>query len=57
MVAPFDGTIVTRVAEPGEVVAPGTAIVTMIDLSKIYLRGFVPEGDIGKVKVMVHESP
>ena len=51
VVAPFDGTIATRVAEPGEVVAPGAAIVTMIDLNKIYLRGFVPEGDIGRVKL------
>lgn len=51
VVAPFDGTIATRVAEPGEVVSPGTAIVTMIDLSRIYLRGFVPEGDIGRVKL------
>ncbi len=51
IVAPFDGTIATRVAEPGEVVAPGAAIVTMIDLKKIYLRGFVPEGDIGRVKL------
>src|SRR5215831_187843 len=51
VVAPFDGTIATRVAEPGEVVAPGAAIVTMIDLDKIYLRGFVPEGDIGRVKL------
>lgn len=51
IVAPFDGTIVTRSAEPGEVVTPGTAIVTMIDLGKIYLRGFVPEGDIGRVKL------
>ena len=51
VVAPFDGTIATRVAEPGEVVAPGAAIVTMIDLSKIYLRGFVPEGDIGRIKL------
>jgi HlyD family secretion protein len=51
VVAPFDGTIATRVAEPGEVVAPGAAIVTMIDLSRIYLRGFVPEGDIGRVKL------
>jgi HlyD family secretion protein len=32
-------------------VAAGTAIVTMLDLSKVYLRGFVPEGQIGKVKV------
>jgi len=51
IVAPFDGTIATRAAEPGEVVAPGTAIVTMVDLSKIYLRGFVPEGDISRVKL------
>src|SRR5262249_8975184 len=49
VVAPFDGTIATRVAEPGEVVAPGAAIVTMVDLNKIYLRGFVPERDIGRV--------
>ena len=29
----------------------GTAIVTLLDLSKVYLRGFVPEGQIGKVEV------
>jgi HlyD family secretion protein len=51
VVAPFDGVVATRVAEPGEVVAPGAAIVTMFDMSKIYLRGFVPEGDIGRVKL------
>ena len=49
--APFDGSIVTRAAEPGEVVAAGTAIVTLLDLTKVYLRGFVPEGQIGKVKL------
>jgi HlyD family secretion protein len=49
--APFDGTIITRSAEPGEVVQAGTAIVTLLDLSKVYLRGFVPEGVIGNVKV------
>jgi HlyD family secretion protein len=49
--APFAGTIVTRSAEPGEVVGNGTAIVTLVDLSRVYLRGFVPEGRIGAVKV------
>jgi HlyD family secretion protein len=49
--APFDGTIVTRTAEPGEVIQAGTAIVTLLDLSKVYLRGFVPEGEIGRIKV------
>ncbi|HWB31611.1 MAG TPA: HlyD family efflux transporter periplasmic adaptor subunit [Acidobacteriaceae bacterium] len=48
--APFSGTIITRAAEPGEVVTAGTAIVTLLDLSKVYLRGFVPEGQIGSIK-------
>jgi len=49
--APFDGTVITRSAEPGEVVTAGTAIVTLLDLSRVYLRGFVPEGQIGRVRV------
>jgi membrane fusion protein YbhG len=49
--APFSGVIATRAAEPGEVVTAGTTLVTMVDLHKVYLRGFVPEGQIGKVKL------
>jgi HlyD family secretion protein len=49
--APFAGTVATRTAEPGEVVTAGTAIITLIDLNKVYLRGYVPEGQIGRVKV------
>jgi HlyD family secretion protein len=48
--APFTGTVVTRAAEPGEVVMAGTTIVTLVDLSRVYLRGFIPEGQIGLVK-------
>lgn len=51
VIAPFDGTVVTRSAEPGEVVAAGTPVVTVVDLQRIYLRGFVPEGDIGRIKL------
>ena len=51
VVAPFDGTVITRSAEPGEVVTAGTPIVSLLDLSRVYLRGFVPEGEIGRVKV------
>jgi HlyD family secretion protein len=49
--APFTGTVVTRAAEPGEVIPAGTAVITLLDLTKVYLRGFVPEGEIGKIKV------
>jgi HlyD family secretion protein len=51
IIAPFDGVVATRAAEPGEVVSPGAVIVTLIDPKAIYLRAFVPEGDIGKVTV------
>ena len=51
VIAPFSGTVATRTAEPGEVVASGTAIVTLVDLSQVYLRGFIPEGQIGRVKL------
>jgi len=49
--APFSGTVITRAAEPGEMMTAGTAIITLLDLTKVYLRGFVPEGQIGLVKV------
>jgi len=32
-------------------VQPGQTIFTMVDLTKLYLRGFVPEGGVGKIKV------
>jgi len=51
ILAPMAGTILTRSAEPGRVIASGQTILTMVDLSKLYLRGFVPEGYVGKLKV------
>ena len=50
IVAPFDGTVATRSAEPGEVVSPGTPIMTIVNLGNVYLRAFIPEGEIGRVR-------
>jgi HlyD family secretion protein len=50
ILAPFDGTVATRSAEPGEVVSPGTPIMTIVNLSHVYLRAFIPEGEIGRVR-------
>jgi len=50
IVAPIEGTVATRAAEPGEVVAAGTPLVTVVDLNAVYLRGFIPEGEIGRVR-------
>ena len=51
VIAPFKGTVATRTAEPGEVVTAGTPLITLIDLTRVYLRAFVPEGQIGRVRV------
>jgi HlyD family secretion protein len=51
VIAPFAGTVATRTAEPGEVITAGTPIVTLVDLDRVYLRAFVPGGDIGRVRV------
>ncbi|HEY4739295.1 MAG TPA: HlyD family efflux transporter periplasmic adaptor subunit [Candidatus Acidoferrales bacterium] len=51
LTAPFNGTVMTRAAEPGEVVQAGTPIITLLDMSQVYLRGFIPEGEIGKVAI------
>ena len=51
VIAPFAGTVATRTAEPGEVVTAGTPIVTVVNLAEVYLRAFVPEGQIGRVRV------
>lgn len=51
LVAPFDGVILVRQAELGEVVAPGTPIVTLADLDHVWLRAYVNEPDIGRVRL------
>src|SRR6266852_4713355 len=51
VIAPFNGTVATRTAEPGEVVMAGTAVITLVNLAEVYLRAFVPEGQIGRVSV------
>ncbi len=49
--SPLAGNVITRSVEPGEVVAAGNPLLTIINLDNLYLRGFIPEGDIGKVRV------
>ncbi len=48
--APFDGIVVSRNLEPGEVVTPGQEVISVADLSKVELKIFVDETEIGKVK-------
>ncbi len=49
--APFDGVILVRQAELGEVVSPGAAIVTLADIGHVWLRAYVNETDVGKIRL------
>ncbi|HSI04892.1 MAG: efflux RND transporter periplasmic adaptor subunit [Myxococcota bacterium] len=47
--APFDGEVATRTADPGTFVAPGQAILTLVDRSTVRLVIDVPESDFTHV--------
>lgn len=49
--APLGGTVLRKTAEKGENVAAGAAVVTIGSLDDIYLKGYVPETDLAKVKL------
>lgn len=49
--APFSGVISVREAELGELAGPGVAIVTLDDLDHVWLRAYVNEPDLGKVRL------
>ncbi len=49
--APLTGVVLSKNIEPGEYVAPGTAVVTVGDLVNVWLRAYIEESDLGRVKV------
>jgi HlyD family secretion protein len=49
--APTNGVVMTRTTEEGEVVAAGSPLVTLVDLDRLYLRVFVPEAQIGRLRL------
>jgi len=51
LTAPFDGVITVRQAELGEVVVPGTPVATIADLDHTWLRAYLNEADVGKVRL------
>lgn len=49
--APFDGTVLVKVARPGENLAAGSPVYTMTDLGKVWVRAYIEETDLGRVKL------
>lgn len=48
--APFSGVIVVRQTELGEVTQPGTPVVTLADLDHVWLRAYISETDLGRIR-------
>jgi HlyD family secretion protein len=48
---PIDGVVLVKAAEPGEVLAAGTTVVTVGDLEHPWLRAYINETDLGRVKL------
>ncbi len=51
LLAPLAGVVLVKNAEVGEFVVPGSAVVTLGDITKPWLKAFINENDLGRVKL------
>lgn len=49
--APSAATVIARLAEPGELVAAGRPVATLVDLDNLYVRVYVPEREVGRIRL------
>ncbi len=49
--SPVDGVVLVKAADVGEVLAPGTTVVTVGDIDHPWVRGYINETDLGRVKL------
>ena len=49
--APSAGMVSNRLREPGEMLAAGGGVVELVDLNRLYLKVYVPENQIGKIRL------
>ncbi len=50
-VSPINGIVLVKAADPGEVLAPGSSVVTVGDIDHPWLRAYIREQDLGRVKL------
>ena len=48
--SPISGVVLVNSGEIGEVVNPGTSILTLADIENVWLKAYIPETDLSKVK-------
>ena len=49
--SPIDGVVLVKAAEAGEVLSAGTTVATIGDLRHPWVRGYINEPDLGRVKL------
>jgi HlyD family secretion protein len=50
-ISPISGVVLVKAADPGEVLAAGTSVVTIGDIDHPWLRAYINERDLGRVKL------
>ena len=50
-VSPINGIVLVKAADVGEVLAPGTSVVTVGDIDHPWLRAYIREQDLGRIKL------
>lgn len=50
-ISPISGVVLVKSADVGEIIAPGTSIVTVGDIDHPWLRAYINERDLGRVKL------
>jgi len=51
LTSPLNGLVLSKHAEPGEILAVGAPVVTVGKLDEVWLRAYIPENELGRVKV------
>ncbi len=51
LISPIAGVVLSDSVESGEYVNPGTPVVTVGDLKQVWLRAYVSETDLGRIKL------
>ena len=49
--SPMEGVVLTRNAEEGEIALPGMSLLTLGDLSRVWMKVYITEPDLGRVKL------
>lgn len=49
--SPLSGLVLSKHAEPGEMLAAGAPLLTVAKMDEVWLRGYIPESELGRVKL------